>query len=260
MRILSYPGSKSKSWTQILSYIPRGTNRVLSPFFGGGGLEFLLGELGYKVVGFDLFEDLVNFWRSALEDPVRLQKAIYSYLDAEVLTDEYMLRLRERIYPETAGYDKAAIFWIMNRSSFSNLGFARTRLMLKRFLKLKGSTILRGMSSFSAPNVSVSYGSCFDILVDKRYANDFVYLDPPYDFGEKDDNLYGKDGAMHKGFNHVKLKECLELRKSKWVMSYNGSSYIRELYKDYEIIDLRVLCKMAGGAYWREAEILIFNV
>jgi len=50
------------------------------------------------------------------------------------------------------------------------------------------------------------------------------------------DKLYGKDGDLHSSFDHKGLYDILSQR-SNWVLSYNDTPEIRDLYKDYEIIE-----------------------
>lgn len=61
-------------------------------------------------------------------------------------------------------------------------------------------------------------------------AYSFIYLDPPY---------YKRDRKYKNKVNHEELKAFVDnLDKSVvWVMSYDGSDYIREMYKDYYICE-----------------------
>jgi DNA adenine methylase len=64
--------------------------------------------------------------------------------------------------------------------------------------------------------------------------NRLIFLDPPY-YLEKGSKLYGKNGDMHENFDHNKLFEIIS-REKKWIMTYNDCEYIRNLYKNFEII------------------------
>ncbi len=57
------------------------------------------------------------------------------------------------------------------------------------------------------------------------------YLDPPYYETEK----YYPDRFLPE--DHIRLKESLDGIKGKFVLSYNDCCYVRELYKDYLIIE-----------------------
>jgi DNA adenine methylase len=62
-----------------------------------------------------------------------------------------------------------------------------------------------------------------------------IFLDPPY-YLEKASTLYGNNGDMHDTFDHYKLYKCL-LTKKNWLMTYNNCDYIKNLYKDFIIIE-----------------------
>jgi len=61
---LRYAGGKSKAIGLILENLPKlKEKKIISPFFGGGSFELCLcQELGFEVIGYDIFDMLVNFW------------------------------------------------------------------------------------------------------------------------------------------------------------------------------------------------------
>ena len=70
---IRYAGGKSKAYNIITEQIPKLPlpNRIISPFMGGGSLESRWSsELDIPVVGFDIFDPLVNFWNVLLADGV----------------------------------------------------------------------------------------------------------------------------------------------------------------------------------------------
>ena len=49
--LLRYPGGKTRAVKQIQQYIPKGIDKLCSPFFGGGSLEIALmsaDEIGFE--------------------------------------------------------------------------------------------------------------------------------------------------------------------------------------------------------------------
>ena len=67
---LRYAGGKSLAVGDIMEHIPNDVEKVVSPFIGGGSLEVALSkELGIKVIGYDLFDLLVNFWNIQVKRP-----------------------------------------------------------------------------------------------------------------------------------------------------------------------------------------------
>lgn len=54
---------------------------------------------------------------------------------------------------------------------------------------------------------------------------------------EKQSKLYGNNGDMHENFNHDLLYNLIKT-KNNWLITYNNCEYIKNLYKDYLIIDV----------------------
>jgi DNA adenine methylase len=88
----------------------------------------------------------------------------------------------------------------------------------------------------------------------KENPNDWLYLDPPYALENNKNNLYGIKGNMHKFFPHEDLFALLKNR-DKWLLSYNDSEYIRDMYKDYKIFPLHYAYGMSKDK--KSKEILI---
>ncbi|MGI0004763.1 MAG: DNA adenine methylase, partial [Candidatus Nitrosotenuis sp.] len=53
---LRYPGGKSRAVNIIAKYIPKGTKKLCSPFFGGGSFEIACAQTGTRVYGYDSFQ------------------------------------------------------------------------------------------------------------------------------------------------------------------------------------------------------------
>ena len=64
-------------------------------------------------------------------------------------------------------------------------------------------------------------------------SDDFLYLDPPYDLSV---NLYGFDYSDK--FSHEDLRDLI-IDRPGWILSYNDTEYIRELYKGHRYVSLR---------------------
>ncbi len=74
---IRYPGGKSFAVGYIVELLPENVSRVISPFLGGGSVEVALAnELGIKVIAFDIFDILVNFWQVLL-DPKRKREMLF---------------------------------------------------------------------------------------------------------------------------------------------------------------------------------------
>ena len=76
---LRYAGGKSRAYGFISTYIPfwPKPKRIISPFIGGGSLEVRwANELDIEVIGYDVFDMLVNFWEVLLSQPTELSEEL----------------------------------------------------------------------------------------------------------------------------------------------------------------------------------------
>ena len=129
---------------------------------------------------------------------------------------------------------RGILFFIINRCSFSGAtlsgGFS-LESSKKRFTESSINRIEKlNLTDFEIYNYDFS-----KFIEKNQKEKSLLFLDPPY-FLEKP-TLYGNNGDMHEFFDHKKLYNCLSQKKRYWIMTYNNCSYIKELYKDYEIIE-----------------------
>ena len=73
--------------------------------------------------------------------------------------------------------------------------------------------------------------------------NVFIFMDPPYYTATKS-ALYGRNGELHKGFDHERFAEEVKRCKHKWLITYDDCEYIRQMYKDYKIIPFNLMYGM----------------
>ena len=226
---LRYPGGKSRAVNKITKYFPENLQTLISPFFGGGSIEIATAAKGVTVKGYDVFEPLVCFWQHLLHD----RQALYAeVVKLHPMSRENFYNLQKSNPDMDYGVEKAAVFYALNRSSFS------------------GSTLSGGMSpnhprfnlsnmqtilNFEAPTLSVSRADFVTSIT--QNSSDFMYLDPPYLLKDTANNLYGVKGSTHRNFDHETLKDIIKDRDN-WLMSYNSGVSILELYSDHPIITL----------------------
>ena len=100
----------------------------------------------------------------------------------------------------------------------------------------------------------------YETLMDNE-GDTFVYLDPPYDIK---DNLYGKKGSMHKGFDHdIFAKNCDECFMPQMI-SYNSNQLVKDRFTKWRAAEFDLTYTMRSvGEYMREQkdrkELLLFN-
>lgn len=226
---LRYPGGKSRAVKIISKYIPQDTKKICSPFFGGGSLEIYFAQNGIRVYGYDIFGPLVDFWQILLKNPKKLAINVQKY---HPLKKEEFYKLQKLQLQSKSKIERATVFFVLNRTSFSGStlsgGMASGGVDNNpRFTK----SSIDKIQSFRIKNLSVQQLDFKRSI--PRHKNILLYLDPPYLIRNK---LYGKKGDLHKNFDHQGLAKILKKRDN-WILSYNDSKEIHELYSDYRILN-----------------------
>lgn len=221
---LRYPGGKSRAVETLLPLIPRGTQSLCAPFFGGGSIELACVARGMKVYGYDLFRPLVDFWREAIKDPVRLTREVRRFYP---LSRERFYDLQKRHQNLQDPLERAAVFYVLNRASFS--GSTLSGGMSPGHPRFTESSLQR-LADFKAPGLKVARGDFRKTI--PKHADDFLYLDPPYLISN---TLYGVKGDTHRDFPHEELRELLVEREG-WILSYNNCSEILYLYRGFPVV------------------------
>ena len=222
---LRYPGGKSRAVNAIVELIPEEVDTLCSPFFGGGSIELACAANGIRVLGYDAFEPLVNFWRVALQEPGLLADLVSNHFP---LSRTQFYALQKRYFSIDERIEKAAAFFALNRASFS--GTTLSGGMSPGHPRFTSSAIER-LRHFEVSGLTVELADFTDSI--PRNPDAFMYLDPPYANGER---LYGDKGDMHDSFDHVALAELIRPR-SGWLLSYNDCEFVRDLYKGHRFLE-----------------------
>ncbi len=225
---LRYPGGKSRAVKTIYALIPAHETKLCSPFLGGGSIE-LACTTKMQVYGADIFEPLTAFWRVLLKEPERLANRVEQYYSE--LTKTMFYNLQKRFIDLSDDVERAAAFFVLNRSSFS--GTTLSGGMSPGHPRFTPSAIER-LRSFEVKADNFQVENADYRVVIPKHDDAFLYLDPPYMNGQA---LYGHKGDTHKTFDHRALAELLQ-KRDRWLMSYNDCQEVRELYKDNSIVSI----------------------
>ena len=221
---LRYPGGKTRAVKSLFSCIPEKETRLCAPFLGGASLE-LACTTKMHVHGSDVFKPLVSFWQILLTHQTELVERVKKYLP---LTSTKFYNLQKSYWGMTDEIEMAAVFFVLNRSSFSGITFSGG--MAPDHDRFTESAIQR-LSAFAVQNLSLQCADFREVI--PQHKDDFLYLDPPY---PNSGFLYGYKGDTHKGFNHKALAQLLG-KRDRWIMSYNDRPEIRSYYyKDNTIV------------------------
>jgi len=84
------------------------------------------------------------------------------------------------------------------------------------------------LATILTENVTIS-NQDFSEIIKAEGEEVFIFLDPPY-YSASKAGLYGKNGNMHKGFDHERFASTMKSCAHKWLITYDNSEYIRELF------------------------------
>ena len=247
--ILYYPGGKSRAIKLIRAYFPDNLTELLSPFLGGGSIEFACSADGIRVYGSDSYEPLVHFWNVALTHAPEIYAYARKFLPMNSLR---YYTLRSMYYNLTNDLRRASIFYLMNRFTFGGKPFAgygqHTHI---------SDAVLDRLRFFHASNITIECLDWSEALT--RHPDMFAYLDPPYALNRQSSVLYGTKGELHRKFDHYGLAQALRARKAPWVLSYNDSMYVRLLYAGFRMESVEWEYSMSVGLNRPSSELIITN-
>ena len=265
---LRYPGGKSRACEKMGQYFPdlRNYDEFREPFLGGGSVAIYVTKKypGLNIWVNDLYEPLVNFWQQLQMFGTDLKDKLEELKlknNTPELAKDLFLQAKEQINDQSLpSIDRAVAFYIVNKCSFSGLteSSSFSAQASNANFSLRGIEKLPSYSALIANWRITNYS--YDYLLDGNMGA-FVYLDPPYDIK---DNLYGRKGSMHKGFDHDKFAADCDACYMHQLISYNSDQLVKERFKNWKTGEFDLTYTMRSvGEYMREQkerkELLLFN-
>ena len=269
---LRYPGGKSRAVTKMAQYFPdmREYIEFREPFLGGGSVAIHMTKMypHLKITVNDLYEPLINFWVNLQTFGDELTKELKNLKITNCNQDSarcLFAEMKDAINDSTkTDLERAVAFYVVNKCSFSGL----TESSSFSAQASDSNFSMRGIEKLPEYSEiishwhinSYSYEYC---LQNNNHDGLFMYLDPPYDIK---DNLYGKKGAMHKGFDHDQFaKEC-DLSKVDMMVSYNSDQLVKDRFTgvQWNAAEFNLTYTMRSvGEYMKDQqtrkELLLFN-
>ena len=247
---LRFKGGKVKNCYILDNIISKHINigkytNLVSPFFGGGSFEFYLqSSYNLNIIANDNNIILYYFWNMCKNEKKHLCYLL-NVLNKSMNKNKF-LYIRKHIQEINNPFMLAVYYFILNRCSFNGLSISGgycnndvnnrfTTSSIERINKLD-------LSLFSITNTD------YELFINNNINNNnLMFLDPPY-------------YIINNKFDHQRLYKCLST-KSNWVLIYNDCEYIKELYKNYKIINgsiLRKNCRKFPNNIIKKYEIIIF--
>jgi len=286
---LRYPGGKSRATTKLSADFPKGFTEYREPFLGGGSVALSVTTSNLRPIDVwvnDAYYNLYNFWVQLrdrgqdLQDelisikqpiqyvakPLRKNKIHKSQWDKSILDNidkhrDLFNKAKSEIH-SVDNFTKAVYFWILNKCSFSGLGESSSfsEQASEQNFSLNGMNKLihytKAIKDWKITNLDYA-----DVMNAPGSDNCFVFLDPPYNIK---DNLYGKNGDMHSGFDHMRFYEDVTHCPHNWMITYNSNETLKKRFSDYYFNDWDLTYTMQSSKVYSESqkdrkELLITN-
>jgi len=232
---LRYPGGKSRAVELIASLLPD-FDEFREPFLGGGSV-FVHTKQRFPQKTFwinDLYFELFKFWEIAQNNINGLLEKIYEWR-GQFRVGKELHRFLNHNLANFNDLERATAFFIYNRITFSGTtlsgGFSE-RAFHERFTE---SSIQRLIPFACLIQEAMITNFDYKKLIHAEGNNVFLFLDPPY-YSATKSALYGKNGHLHKSFEHTEFAAIMKTCPHRWLITYDDSEHIRDLFSFASII------------------------
>ncbi|MCL2383808.1 MAG: DNA adenine methylase [Oscillospiraceae bacterium] len=272
MPVLKWVGGKRQLLPEIQKYKPKTITAYYEPFVGGGAVLFALQPK--KAVINDINSDLINVYnviKDNVEELINELDNKEKYLNnAECFYSIREIDRESNKFDKLTKIEKAARVIYLNKTCYNGLyrvnsaGKFNSPFGSYKNPNIVNSEVLRAVSNyFNRAEITFLNGD-FANTVEKINKGAFVYFDPPYAPISKTSNFTGYSEGGFGEAEQIRLKElCDELNQKgvKFLLSNSDCEFIRELYKDYEIIEIKAKRSINSNANRRGevSEVLIRN-
>ena len=261
--LLKYRGGKSREIARFEKYIPQSFSTYIEPFFGGGALYFYLEP--QKAIINDINEKLIAFYYNVrdefsilrnqldlLQDTYETNQKLFRALKSD--TTERVENKNEALYylirdmyngKIPSAYLDGVLYYFINKTAYSgmirynqngdyNVPFGHYPNFNTKIITEEHSKLLQ-----KAKIYQLDYARIFEM----PSADDFMFLDPPYDCIFNDygniDMMNGFDEEQHRrlanDFKKLKCKAMMIIGKTPLTEELYGDYIIDEYYKNYAV-------------------------
>lgn len=239
---IGWIGGKSALRNTIMEQFPEKFNRYIEVFGGAGWVLFAKDRHAQLEVYNDKNGDLVNLFRCAKYHAPELQRLLELELNAREIFQEYLYNNRNN--PFQTDLQRAVQFLLLIKMSYgcsvdSYGGSSKSIQNIANYLPKVQQRL---------DKVVIEHKDFADLIKQYDREDALFYLDPPYYGTEKE------YAVVFPKQDHERLFECLKSIKGKFVLSYNNCEYIRDLYKQYNIMEVSRHSNLVGRYSEKEQE------
>jgi len=265
---LRYPGGKSKIYEKVKKLIEDntlGNKTYVEPFAGGFGIGvgLLCDDVIQTAILNDFDSHIYHFWfavlyytddlvRKIIDTPITLeerdrQKAIYNDDTADEVSDGFATLFLNRV--NFSG--------VINGGPIGGLSQSGAYKIDCRFNKGEIERKIQQIASLGNRIELYNYDASELITkhLNERIRSSFFNIDPPY--VQKGHRLYKN---YFKEKDHRSLEKIITgyLGETQWIVTYDDCDLIRDIYKDYHMVEYGIQHNVKGSVQGKE--IVITNI
>lgn len=222
---ITWLGGKYSLRNQILKEFPIKVSSYVEVFGGAAWVLFAREKSPGVEVYNDVNHNLVSLFRCIKYHPKALQEELQWCL---ISREEFQQAKLDFNNPALTDIQRAARFFLLIKCSYG----ANRRSFSGRRVSLK--SVVDDLELFSERLKSTVIEQLdFEKLIHLYDRTETLfYADPPY-YGVQD--YYA---SQFQESDHLRLRNTLENVKGKFILTYNDCSFIREMYRDFQIIPI----------------------
>lgn len=247
---VKWAGGKNGLINSLISFIPKNFNYYFEPFVGGGALFFYLKNLNIlnskKIYLNDKNVELINAYKQIKINPNKLLEELEILKNNHSKEYFYKIRNLDRDFDfySLSEVFRAARFIYLNKTCFNGLcrynakGNFNTPMGSYKNPKIYDKDLIFSVYEV-LKNVSIT-NKDFEVVSLKAKKGDFIYFDPPYYPINKTSSFvsYTDNFSANEQIRLYKLFKMLDCEGIKVLQSNSNTDFIKELYKDFEIIEV----------------------
>lgn len=259
---VKWAGGKTGLIDSLIPFVPRNFNSYFEPFVGGGALFFYLKN--QKILNSkkkyinDKNSELINAYKQIQINPHEVLEELEILKKKHNKETFYKIRNLDRnsnFYSLSENF-RAARFIYLNKTCYNGLcrynskGHFNTPMGSYKNPKIYDKELI--FSVHKALKNALITNDDFEMISLKAKKGDFIYFDPPYFPLNKTSNFvnYTDNFSANEQIRLYELFKILDFEGVKVLQSNSNTKFIKELYKDFEIIEINskriINCKGDG--------------
>lgn len=242
----AWVGGKSKLAARIIKEFPE-HERYVEVFGGALNVFYRKHRSPLEVVN-DINADLVNLHLQIQKRP----QSLHATINAMLISRDMFNQIKAKVLKPRNDIQRAAYYYYMLSLSFASRG---EHFAMPRGSKPRVKNIYRDFHVWSRRlrGVCIENMDFAKLISTYDYPQTLFYLDPPYIGTE---SYYNTPKGFHID-QHIQLANMLKNIQGKFVLSYNDCEVVRDLYKDFTIIEVQTVYSLNGAKQKQAKELII---